>query len=461
MDKTKIANLVSSCKSWLITQKERHQVEIFDFLKIKSISTLPEYKDQIEQAAIFCTDLLKKIGCNNARIITGYGNPIVYGEIIKGKNLPTILFYGHYDVQPEGDVREWQFPPFEPTIHNGKIYARGASDDKIPVYANIEAVHFLIKHNLLNCNVKFLVEGEEEIGSVNLKQFVKENKEFLKADYCIISDTSISSLKNPVITTGVRGLLYVEMRAEGPNKDLHSGTFGGAIRNPLYELARIISLIRDDDGKILLNDFYNDVIEPSPEELFYAQENSQDKEILAELEVKEFDGSSLHSFLMKTTLMPSFDVNGIIGGYIGKGSKTVLPAYGIAKISFRLIPNQDPDKIFNSLSNFIKYKAHPGVRIVLNKFASAKPVAIPVNSIELQKTTQIMETVLGVKPIYLRSGGTIPVVSYIYEELNLHSILLGLGTNFDNAHGPNESFPWLHFSEGVPLLAAVYHFIHT
>jgi len=441
-----------------------HEKAIVDglsgLLKIPSVSTDPTRRKYIDECAGEFANLLRSIGLD-AKVIEGYGMPYVFAQRIISDDKPTILIYGHYDVQPEGDDAEWETPPFEPSIRNGRIYARGSSDNKGQIYANIMAIKYLIESNNLNFNVKFIIEGEEEIGSPNINRFMSAFKEMLRANYVFISDTSINSLDKPVITSGVRGLLYMEIEARGPNRDLHSGTFGGAIRNPLYELCRLLSMIRDPiSGKIMIPGFYDRVEPPSPPELDAILDfKDMDSKIMRELDVKCLDGDGSHSFLYATTLVPSYDINGIWGGYTGEGSKTVLPSRAHAKISFRLVPNQDPDEIYEATVKFLNDNVHAGVRLSFKKHASSPGVVLDTSSPEFQIASHVMESILGRKPYAVRCGGTIPICSSFKNIFGISPVMVGLATDYDNMHGPNESFPLEHLFKGIVILATTFYFL--
>lgn len=438
----------------LIEQKrEEFLAELFDFLRIPSISADKKYAESVHLAAEFVASQLKKAGAEDVEVCQTAGYPIVFGQKLIDANLPTVLVYGHYDVQPADPLELWTTPPFEPHIRMGKIFARGACDDKGQMYMHVKALQLLIEQNELPCNLKFMFEGEEEVGSVNLGAFVKENREKIAADLVLISDTGIISNDCPSITTGLRGLAYMEVEITGPNKDLHSGMFGGSVANPINTLCDIIASLVDEKGKITIPGFYDDVIDLSQEE--------RDKLALAPFSLEQYKndmgiddvhGEEGYSTRERFSIRPTLDVNGIWGGYIGEGAKTVLPSKAYAKISMRLVPNQSSQKISELFQKHLESIAPKSVKINVKPHHGGEPVVTPIDFPFYKAAEKAMEKVWGKTPIPTREGGSIPIVALFEKELGLKTILMGFGLDEDAIHSPNESYGITNYFMGIETI---------
>jgi acetylornithine deacetylase/succinyl-diaminopimelate desuccinylase-like protein len=381
----------------------------------------------------------------------------VYGEKIIDANLPTVLVYGHYDVQPADPFELWETPPFEPQIRNGKIYARGACDDKGQMYMHIKAFEIMIKNNTLPCNVKFMIEGEEEVGSPNLGPFIQANKDRLKADFILVSDTSMLSLETPTITTGLRGLSYMEVEVTGPNRDLHSGVYGGAVANPINVLAKLIASLQDENKRITIPGFYDDVVTlTDAERAEFGQAPFDVEAYKKHLDINDVEGETGYTTLERTSIRPTLDVNGIWGGYTGEGAKTVLPSKAYAKISMRLVPNQDDLKISQLFEKHFKAIAPKSVKVKVNYHHGGKPVVTPTNSTAYKAAELAIEKTFGKKPIPLRTGGSIPIVALFEEILGLKTLLLGFGLDTDALHSPNEHYGLQNFYIGIETIVHFY-----
>ena len=425
--------------------------ELKTFLRIKSISTDVNHKKDMLKGAEFVSKRLIDAGMNKVRIIKTNGHPLVYAEWLNAPGKPTVLIYGHYDVQPVDPIELWDTPPFEPTIRNGKIYARGATDDKGQIYMHIKSVEAHLKTNRkLPVNVKFIIEGEEEIGSSNLEQFVKKNSKLLKCDTVLISDTALFAPGVPTITLGLRGIAYMEIEVTGPNRDLHSGTFGGAVANPINILAEMISKMMDRNGHISIPGFYDDVIKATKKERerFKALRFSE-KNYAKEISVRELKGEKGYSTLERMWVRPTLDCNGIIGGFTGAGAKTVLPSKVKAKISMRLVPNQDPNKIAKLFTNYVKQIAPKSVSVEVREIHGGYPIVTPMNNKATIAASKAMAKAFGKKTVYMREGGSIPIVTVFAKQLNAIPVLMGLGLNTENLHSPNEHFDLNHFHLGI------------
>jgi acetylornithine deacetylase/succinyl-diaminopimelate desuccinylase-like protein len=439
--------------------KDRFLNELFDLLRIPSISADKNYADDVIKAANFIKEKLVVAGADKVEICETAGYPIVYGEKIIDINLPTVLVYGHYDVQPAVPLELWDTPPFEPTIRNtevhptGAIFARGSCDDKGQMYMHIKAFEYMMKTNSLPCNIKFMIEGEEEVGSSNLGPFCINNKEKLKADVVLISDTSMIALDTPSIDTGLRGLSYVEVEVTGPNRDLHSGVYGGAIANPINILAKMIAGMHDENNHITIPGFYDAVVELTEKER--ADLNLAPFDIEAykkDLDISDVWGENGYTVYEKTGVRPTLDCNGIWGGYIGEGAKTVLPSKAYAKISMRLVPNQVSDKITNLFKNHFESIAPAGVKVIVKPHHGGEPVVTPTNSVAYLAASKAMETTFGKKPIPTRGGGSIPIVALFEKELGLKSVLMGFGLDSDALHSPNEHYGIQNYFKGIETI---------
>lgn len=450
--------------SYIEEHKDRFLEELIQFLKIPSISADSAYKEQVAQAAEFVKEKLLSAGADIAEIVGTKGHPIVYGEKIVNPDLPTVLVYGHYDVQPPDPLNLWNSPPFEPVIKetkvhpDGAIFARGACDDKGQVYMHIKAFEAMNATNSLACNVKFMIEGEEEVGSDNLEPFLRDHKDKLKADVVLVSDTAIIANDVPSISIGLRGLSYVQVKVTGPNKDLHSGVYGGAVANPINVLTEMISSLMDENHHITIPGFYDDVQELSEEDRKAIAEIPFDEEAYKEdLGVKALRGEKGFSPIEHTSIRPTLDVNGIWGGYIGEGAKTVLPSEAFAKISMRLVPNQSSDKITQLFENHFKSIAPDCVSVEVEPHHGGEPVLLPTDSIEYQAASQAMQNTFGKEPIPERGGGSIPIVALFEEVLGLKTILMGFGLDSDALHSPNEHYGLFNYFKGIETIPHFYH----
>jgi acetylornithine deacetylase/succinyl-diaminopimelate desuccinylase-like protein len=443
---------------YLEENKETFLNELIELLKIPSISADPTFKRDVRNAAEYLRDRFTELE-TKVEIVETDGHPIVYAEKIIDPKLPTVLVYGHYDVQPPDPFELWDSPPFEPVIKNDRIYARGACDDKGQMYMHLKAFESLIKTDSLPCNVKFMIEGEEEVGSDHLSIFVNSNKERLKADVIVISDTAIISNDHPSITIGLRGLSYVEVEVTGPNKDLHSGVYGGAVANPINVLSKMIASLHDEQGKITIPGFYDDVAVLSDE---YRKElNNAPFDLSAykkELDIEDVSGEIGYSTIERVGIRPTLDVNGIWGGYTGEGAKTVLPSKANAKISMRLVPNQSSDEITKKFEAHFKRIAPKTVKVKVTPHHGGEPSVLSTNSIGFQAASKAMEKTWGIKPIPTREGGSIPIVALFQDSLGLDSILMGFGLNEDAIHSPNESYGLFNYYRGIETISYFYRF---
>ena len=445
-------------KDHIEANKERFLNELIELLSIPSISADPAYSNDVVRAAEAVAEQMRKAGAENVEICETNGHPIVYGEKFMDPNAPTVLVYGHYDVQPPDPVELWDSPPFEAVIKNDKIYARGSSDDKGQMYMHIKALETMVATGTLTCNVKMMIEGEEEIGSKHLTKFVKENKEKLKADVVLVSDTALLANETPSITSGLRGLSYVEVEVTGPNRDLHSGIYGGAVANPINVLCDMISSLINENGHITVEGFYDDVLEVSAEERAEMAKAPFDlDDYKNELEIDAAKGENGFTTPEHTTIRPALDVNGIWGGYIGEGAKTVLPSKAHAKISMRLVPNQDSATITKLFTDHFEKIAPPYVKVKVTPHHGGEAFVTPTDFPAYKAASLAMEETFGKKPIPARSGGSIPIVPMFEKELGIKSILLGFGLNSDAIHSPNESFGLFNFYKGIETIP---HFFH-
>ncbi len=433
--------------------EQRFLDELFDLLRIPSISADSAFKGDVQRAAEFVRDRMKEAGADNVQVFPTDGHPIVYGEKIIDPSLPTILTYGHYDVQPSSPDNLWDTPPFEPTVRDGKIYARGSADDKGQFYMHLKAFEYMMKTNSLPCNVKFMIEGEEEVGSANLATFIKDKKEMLKANVVLISDTSMVANDTPSIDVGLRGLSYVEVEVTGPNRDLHSGVYGGGVANPINVLSQMIASMHDENGHITIDGFYDNVLEVSAVDRGDLAKIPFDlDEYKKDLGVDEVDGEKGFSTIERTGIRPTLDVNGIWGGYIGEGSKTVLPSKAFAKISMRLVPNQSSEEITEKFTKHFKKIAPSTVKIEVRPHHGGEPVLTPTDSIPFLAASKAMETTFGKKPIPTRGGGSIPIVALFEEVLGLKSVLMGFGLDSDALHSPNEHYGIFNYLKGIETI---------
>ncbi|WP_397447603.1 dipeptidase [Polaribacter sp. R77954] len=454
---------MNSIKSYINDNKKRFINELFELLKIPSISADSAYKKDVLLTADFVLNSLKKAGCDKVELCETPGFPIVYGEKIIDKNLPTVLVYGHYDVQPADPIELWTSPPFEPVIKKteihpeGAIFARGACDDKGQMYMHVKALEYMTSTGNLPCNVKFMIEGEEEVGSESLAWFVPRNKEKLANDVILISDTGMIANDIPSITTGLRGLSYVEVEITGPNRDLHSGLYGGAVANPINILTKMIASLHDENNHITIPGFYDNVEEISKEERAemakapFSLENYKDA-----LKIDEVHGENGYSTNERNSIRPTLDVNGIWGGYIGEGAKTVIASKAFAKISMRLVPNQDWKEITELFKNHFKNIAPKSVKVKVTPHHGGQGYVTPIESVGYQAASLAYQTTFGKTPIPQRSGGSIPIVALFEKELVSKTILMGFGLNSDAIHSPNEHFGIWNYLKGIETIPYFY-----
>ena len=450
-------------KDYIDSNKERFLDELFELISIPSVSAKQEHKKDLRKTAELLENHFVKLGLNNCEIHETKGHPIVYADKIVDKTLPTILIYGHYDVQPVDPIELWDQDPFKPyikktSIHpEGAIFARGACDDKGQMFMHLKAFEAMYKSGELHCNVKFMFEGEEEVGSSNLEKFVRSNVELLKADVVLVSDTGIINNTTPSICVGLRGLSYVEVEVTGPNRDLHSGLYGGAVANPINELSKMIASLHNENGTINIPGFYNDVVEVSNldrKEMAKAPFNLS--EYMLDLSIDNVHGEDGFTTNERNSIRPTLDVNGIWGGYIGQGAKTVLPSKAHAKISMRLVPNQSSKKITELFESHFKKIAPEYVKVKVIPHHGGEGVVIPTDFPAYLAAKNAMETTFGRTPIPVRSGGSIPIVPMFEEVLGLKTILLGFGLDSDVIHSPNEHFGLFNFYKGIETIPHFY-----
>lgn len=446
-------------QSYIQENKQRFLDELLELLRIPSVSADPAYQKDVIRTADKVAEFLKNAGADNVELCPTAGYPIVYGEKLIDPSKPTVLVYGHYDVQPPDPLDLWTSPPFEPVIKKteihpeGAIFARGSCDDKGQMFMHVKAFEAMWKSGELPCNVKFMIEGEEEVGSNNLGPFCIANKERLKADVVLISDTSMIANDTPSIDCGLRGLSYLEVEVTGPNRDLHSGVYGGAVYNPINALAKMIAGMHDENNHITIPGFYNDVIELSQEEraeLNKAPFNEEDYK--KDLDIEAVHGEKGYSTLERTGTRPTLDCNGIWGGYIGEGAKTVLPSKAFAKISMRLVPNQSSEKITELFKNYFESVAPKGVKVEVRPHHGGEPVVTPTDSKAYLSASRAMETTFGKKPIPTRGGGSIPIVALFERELGLKTVLMGFGLDSDALHSPNEHYGVFNYFKGIETI---------
>lgn len=440
-------------KDYQSANKDRFLEELLDLLRIASVSARSEHKEDLKRCAEAVKQRLLEAGADKAEVFPTDGHPVVYAEKIIDKNKPTVLVYGHYDVQPADPLELWHSGPFEPVIKDGKIYARGACDDKGQVYMHVKALETMVKTNSLPVNIKFIIEGEEEVGSPNLGPFIKSHKELLKADVILISDTSMISLDTPSIDTGLRGLSYIELEVTGPNRDLHSGVYGGAVANPLTMLAKMIASCHDENNHITIPGFYDDVVELSDKERKLLAEAPFDKDdYKKDLGIRKLWGEKGYTTHERTGIRPTLEVNGMWGGYIGEGGKTVLPSKAYAKISARLVPNQSSDKIAKKLIKYFESIAPEGVTVTAKEHHGGEPYMTPLDSAAYKAAAKAMKTTLGKEPIPVRGGGSIPICALFEKELGIKIVFMGFGLDSDNLHSPNEKFNIENYYKGIETI---------
>ena len=453
-------------QNYIQENKEKFLNELIELLKIPSISADASYAKEVHLTADEVAKQLKEAGADNVEICQTAGYPIVYAEKTIDSSLPTVLVYGHYDVQPADPIELWTNPAFEPIIKKteihpeGAIFARGACDDKGQMFMHVKAFEAMMKTNELPCNVKFMIEGEEEVGSSNLGIFVKENKEKLKADIILVSDTGMLSNDNPSITTGLRGLSYVEVEVTGPNRDLHSGLYGGCVANPINILAKMIASLHDEDNRITVEGFYDNVVNLSAEERTEMAKAPFSQEAYNKaLNLNSEYGEAGYTTMERGSIRPTLDVNGIWGGYIGEGAKTVIPSKAYAKISMRLVPNQGPDEITEKFKKHFEAIAPKGVYVKVRPHHGGEPAVTPIDSIGYEAASIAYETTFNKKPIPVRSGGSIPIIAMFEKELGLKTVMMGFGLDSDAIHSPNEHFGLFNYYKGIETIPYFYkHF---
>lgn len=444
---------MESWKEYQEKNKERFLTEMMELLRIPSVSAKSEHKKDM----LTCAEAVKKsllaAGADKAEILQTDGFPVVFGEKIIDKNKPTVLVYGHYDVQPAEPLELWHSNPFEPVIKDGKVYARGSADDKGQFYMHVKAFETMVKTDTMTTNIKFLIEGEEEVGSPNLGKFVAENKELLKADVILISDSSMLSMENPSLDIGVRGLSYIEVEVTGADHDLHSGTYGGAVANPITILAQMIASCHDENNHITIPGFYDDVAIASPEErALMAKAPYDEEEYKKEVGTPELWGEKGYTTNERTGIRPTLEVNGIWGGYTGEGAKTVLPSKATAKISARLVPNQTSKKITEKLLNYFKSIAPKSVTISAFEHHGGEPYMTPIDSKGYKAAAKAIQTTFGKTPVPVRGGGSIPICSILEKELGVKIVFMGFGLDSDNLHSPNEKYGLANFYKGIETI---------
>jgi acetylornithine deacetylase/succinyl-diaminopimelate desuccinylase-like protein len=446
-------------KDYQHQHKDRFLNELLDLLRIPSVSARSEHKGDMLKCAEAVESALKAAGVDNAGIYPTDGHPVVYGEKLIDPSRPTVLVYGHYDVQPADPLELWRSGPFEPVIKDGKIYARGSADDKGQFYMHVKAFETMIRTNTLPTNVKFIIEGEEEIGSPNLAKFVSTHKDLLKADVILISDTAMLSLETPSIDIGVRGLSYIEVEVTGPNRDLHSGVYGGAVANPITILAKMIASCHDQNNHITIPGFYDDVVEATPAErkLMAAAPFNED-EYKKDLGVKELWGEKGYTTNERTGIRPTIELNGIWGGYTGEGAKTVLPSKATAKISARLVPNQNSTVITEKLLNYFRAIAPAGVTVKATEHHGGEPYMTPIDSKAYRAAAKAIEATFHKAPIPVRGGGSIPICSLFEKYLGIKIVFMGFGLDSDNLHSPNEKFDLANFYKGIETIPYFHQF---
>jgi len=446
-------------KEYQEKNQQRFLDEMLELLRIPSISAKTERKDDMRKCAELVKQRLLDSGADKAEVMDTDGHPVVFGEKIIDPNKPTVLVYGHYDVQPPEPLELWHSGPFEPVIKDGKVYARGSADDKGQFYMHVKALETMTKTNSMETNIKFLIEGEEEVGSPNLGKFVAAHKDLLKADVILISDSAMISMENPSLDIGVRGLSYIEVEVTGPNRDLHSGTYGGAVANPAVILSKMIASIHDENNHITIPGFYDDVVEATKEErdLMSKAPFSED-EYKKDLGVKELWGEKGFATNERTGIRPTIEVNGIWGGYTGEGAKTVLPSKATAKISARLVPNQNSRKITDMLLAHFKKIAPPFVTVNAFEHHGGEPYMTPIDSKGYQAASKAIQTTFGKTPIPVRGGGSIPICSILEKELGIKIVFMGFGLDNDNLHSPNEKFNLENYYKGIETIPYFHKF---
>lgn len=465
VDPVKLFHNMEQALNYINNNKEKFLNELFDLLRIPSISADPAYAGDVNRTAEVIADQFKRIGLDNVEICQTAGYPIVYADKIIDPSLPTVLVYGHYDVQPADPIELWHNPPFEPIIKKteihpeGAVFARGACDDKGQMFMHVKAVEAMMQTNELPCNVKFMIEGEEEVGSENLGIFVQENVNKLKADIILVSDTGMLANDVPSITTGLRGLSYVEVEVTGPNRDLHSGLYGGCVANPINILTKMIASLHDENNHITIPGFYDRVIELSDEERAeMAKAPFSHEKYCQALDIEDTYGEKGYSTMERGSIRPTLDVNGIWGGYTGEGAKTVIASKAYAKISMRLVPDQDPNEITALFQKHFESLAPKGVKVLVKPHHGGEAAVTPIDSIGYKAASLAYESSFGKKPIPVRSGGSIPIVAMFEKVLGLKTILMGFGLDSDAIHSPNEHYGLFNYYRGIETIPYFYKY---
>jgi acetylornithine deacetylase/succinyl-diaminopimelate desuccinylase-like protein len=451
-------NPVDNVIDFINVNRDRYLDELKAFLAIPSISALPQHADDVKRCANWCADEMRRIGMQNVKLVDTPGNPVVYGDWLGAPDAPTILFYGHYDVQPVDPLELWESPPFEATIRDGEIYARGSADDKGQVFMHFKAIEAHLKQNgKLPVNMKIILEGEEEVGSVNLDNFIRDHKSELGADVVVISDSPMFARGVPSICYGLRGLVYFQIDLRGSNTDLHSGSFGGAVANPAFVLSQILAQMKDRSGRIKITGFYDDVVALQDEERkAWATLPFNEKAYRKDFGIPKVFGETGYTTLERTWARPTFEVNGLLSGFTGEGAKTVLPAVAMAKVSMRLVPNQTPDKIAALFEAHLRDITPKTMELKITRMHGGKPWMTSYDNPFVQAAGRAIERGFGRKPVFTREGGSIPVVSTFQEELGLPSVLFGVGLPDENAHAPNEKLDVANFHGGIISSALLY-----
>ncbi len=443
--------------AYIEKNKDRFLTELIELLKFPSVSADSKYKGDVLKTAEYLKNKLQEAGADKVEICPTPGHPIVYGEKIVDAKLPTVLVYGHYDVQPADPLNLWTSPPFEPVVKNGNIYARGSADDKGQIYMHVKAFELMMKTNTLACNIKFLIEGEEEVGSSNLDNFLMVNKERLKADVVLVSDTSILANDVPSLTVGLRGLTYLEVEVTGPNRDLHSGVYGGAVPNPIQILAKMITSLKDENNHITIAGFYDDVQELSAaDRAELAKAPFDETAYFKDLDINAGEGEKGYSTTERCTIRPTLELNGIWGGYIGEGAKTVLPSKAYAKISMRLVPNQKSDKIMQLFQKHFESIAPKSVKVKVKPHHGGEAAVTPSDIPAYHAAMFAMKQTFGINPIPVRGGGSIPIVAAFEKILGLKTILMGFGLDSDDIHSPNEHYGLFNYYKGIETIPLFY-----
>lgn len=454
-------------QSYIIENKQKFLDELIDLLKIPSVSADSHYKSDVKRAAEYLKNHFSAIGLDKATVYETNGHPIVYAEKIIDKNQPTVLVYGHYDVQPADPIDLWDTPPFEPTIKKtaihpeGALFGRGTCDDKGQMFMHVKAIESMLASNELKCNVKLMIEGEEEVGSESLGYFIEEYKEMLAADVILISDTGMIANDVPSITSGLRGLCYMEVEVTGPNRDLHSGLYGGCVTNPVNALTKMIASLTDENNHITIDGFYDNVIDLSDEErMMMNQAPFNEEDYKKSIGIQSVNGEKNYTTIERGSIRPTLDVNGIWGGYTGEGSKTIIPSKAFAKISMRLVPDQTPKEIAEKFEAHFQKIALPGTTVKVKDLHGGFPVVTPIDSIAYQAASKAYEQTFGKTPIPVRSGGSIPIVALFESVLGLKSIMMGFGLDSDAIHSPNEHYGLFNFYKGIETIPYFYQYFN-